>query len=303
MVDEALTSADDELSTTADDELLTIGAFAARSRLSPKALRLYDRRGLLAPAHVDDATGYRYYRAAQVERARLVGLLRRLDMPLARVAGVVQAEGLEAADRLDWYWAQVEARIAEQRALVAELRDRLCGGTAEMDARFTVETVDIPERAVLIESRRPLVEELPTWIPESLDRLEAVARECGGVAGDPFVVYHAEVPAGSEAGTEGPVEACVPVADEAAARAWAERHYDGPGTARVQVEPAGRLARTRIVGDRVTLALFVAAFEAVERWVEAAGLEIAGPGREVFFPERVTAGSQGPGCEVAYPVR
>ena len=38
-------------------ELLTIGAFAARARLSAKALRLYDRLGLLAPAHVDEATG------------------------------------------------------------------------------------------------------------------------------------------------------------------------------------------------------------------------------------------------------
>jgi len=42
-----------------DDELLTIGAFAARARLSAKALRLYDRLGLLAPAHVDAANGYR----------------------------------------------------------------------------------------------------------------------------------------------------------------------------------------------------------------------------------------------------
>ncbi len=31
-----------------NDGLLTIGAFAARARLSPKALRLYDRLGLLA---------------------------------------------------------------------------------------------------------------------------------------------------------------------------------------------------------------------------------------------------------------
>lgn len=73
------------------DDLLAIGAFAARSRLSPKALRLYDRLGLLAPAYVDETTGYRYYRADQVERARTVALLRRLDMPLTRIAEVVAA--------------------------------------------------------------------------------------------------------------------------------------------------------------------------------------------------------------------
>jgi PPM family protein phosphatase len=40
-------------------DLLTIGAFARASRLSPKALRLYDSLGLLRPAHVDEVSGYR----------------------------------------------------------------------------------------------------------------------------------------------------------------------------------------------------------------------------------------------------
>ena len=69
-------------------DLLTIGAFARASRLSPKALRLYDSLGLLMPAHVDEVSGYRFYRPDQQERARLVAWLRRLGMPLARI-GVV----------------------------------------------------------------------------------------------------------------------------------------------------------------------------------------------------------------------
>ncbi|MGW0612832.1 MerR family transcriptional regulator [Streptomyces sp. NPDC002788] len=90
-----------------DRDLLTIGALAARARLSPKALRLYDRLGLPAPAHVDEATGYRYYRAGQVERARLVAMLRQLDMPLAEV--VAAGDGPAAAELLGSYWADVEA--------------------------------------------------------------------------------------------------------------------------------------------------------------------------------------------------
>jgi PPM family protein phosphatase len=39
-------------------ELLTIGAFAKASRLSPKALRLYDELGLLVPALTDPLSGY-----------------------------------------------------------------------------------------------------------------------------------------------------------------------------------------------------------------------------------------------------
>lgn len=41
--------------------LLSIGEFSAACRLSPKALRLYDRLGLLRPAQVDAVSGYRWY--------------------------------------------------------------------------------------------------------------------------------------------------------------------------------------------------------------------------------------------------
>ena len=35
------------------EDLIPIGQFAAASRLSPKALRLYDENGLLPPARVE----------------------------------------------------------------------------------------------------------------------------------------------------------------------------------------------------------------------------------------------------------
>lgn len=55
-----------------DEHLLTIGEFARRSRLSLKALRLYERLGLLNPAVVDPANGYRRYREEQLFTARLI---------------------------------------------------------------------------------------------------------------------------------------------------------------------------------------------------------------------------------------
>ncbi|MEU8973930.1 MerR family transcriptional regulator [Streptomyces monashensis] len=281
-----------------DDELLTIGAFAARARLSAKALRLYDRLGLLTPAHVDEVSGYRRYRADQVERARLVALLRQLDMPLARIAEVVGAEGgAAAAERLAGWWADVETRVAGQRALAEYLRGRLSGRSSEMYEKFVVETVDVPAQVVLTESRHTLADELPTWIGASLGRLTAGARECGGVAGAPFVVYHAEVSMESD----GPAESCVPVADEAAARAWAERAGRAWQTG-VRVEPAARLAFTRITKAQVAHPQILAAFEAVEQWMAGQGLQMAGPCREVYFADWDAAGPQDPVCDVAFPV-
>ncbi|MEV8595204.1 MerR family transcriptional regulator [Streptomyces sp. NPDC052012] len=281
-----------------DEELLSIGAFAARARLSAKALRLYDRLGLLAPAQVDPATGYRYYRAGQVERARLVALLRQLDMPLARIAEVVDADdGGMAADRLAAYWAGVEARVAGQRTLAEYLRGRLSGRNSEMYGKFVVETVDVPEQVLITEKRHTLADELPAWIGASLGRLEEAARECGGVAGAPFVAYHAEVSMESD----GPAEACVPVADEAAARAWAEQRGRAWETT-VRVEPARRLARTRITKAQVAHPQILAAFEAVEEWMAAEGLSQAGPCREVYFADWGAAGAEDPVCDVAFPV-
>ena len=48
-------------------EEVSIGEFARGSHLSVKALRLYDELGVLVPARVDEASGYRYYDAAQLE--------------------------------------------------------------------------------------------------------------------------------------------------------------------------------------------------------------------------------------------
>lgn len=282
-----------------DDELLTIGAFAARARLSAKALRLYDRLGLLAPARVDEASGYRYYRAGQADRARLVALLRQLDMPLARIAEVVEArDGAEAADLVAAYWADVETRLAGQRTLAGYLRGRLSGRSTEMYSAFTIETVDVPERVVITETRHTLADELPAWIGASLGRLEAAARECGGPAGPPFVVYHAEVSLESD----GPAEACLPVADERAAREWVARQGRARDTG-VRVEPARRLAYTRIAKAQVAHPQIMAAFEAVEQWMAGEGLEMAGPCREVYFADWEASRAEDPVCDVAFPVR
>ncbi|KOV57968.1 protein phosphatase 2C domain-containing protein [Streptomyces sp. MMG1121] len=105
--------------------LLTIGAFAKASRLSPKALRLYDELGLLTPARVDPVTGYRLYAPEQLDQARLVAWLRRLGMPLARIQHVHTLNAIGAAQEVRAFWAQVEADTAARRDLATFLIDHL----------------------------------------------------------------------------------------------------------------------------------------------------------------------------------
>ncbi len=51
---------------------LSIGDFSRMTHLSVKALRHYHDLGLLEPADVDPATGYRYYDASQVHAAQVI---------------------------------------------------------------------------------------------------------------------------------------------------------------------------------------------------------------------------------------
>ncbi len=114
-------------------ELLTSGEFARASRLSRKALRLYDELGLLSPRQVDPATGYRLYAAAQLEQARLVAWLRRLGMPLARIRAVCALPRAAAGAELATYWGQLEAEHSARRELATFLIRYLSEEGTSMD--------------------------------------------------------------------------------------------------------------------------------------------------------------------------
>jgi DNA-binding transcriptional MerR regulator len=193
---------------TREDALLTIGVFARRSRLSMKALRLYDQMGLLTPADVDPENGYRRYRESQLATARLIVMLRRLDMPLTEVAEIVSVPGAEAAERLGAYWDTVEKRVAGQRELASHLRSRLSGRDEPLGLPDVL-VREVPDQLLLVEQRHVPVDDLPGWIGASMTRLMAAAQAHGGIAGFPFVVYYGEVNEDSD----GPAEACVPIAE------------------------------------------------------------------------------------------
>ncbi len=269
------------------DPLLTIGVFARRSRLSMKALRLYDRQGLLRPAHVDSSSGYRRYRESQLPTARLIAMLRRLDMPLATVAEIVSAPRLDGAGLLAEYWSAVERRIASQRELTAHLRVRLLGDERSF-GRFEVHERDVPEQMVLTEQRHVRVEELPTWIGTATERLTRRAADFGGVAGPGFVVYHGEVNHDSD----GPVEVCVPVASASEASA----------AVAVRREPAHRGAYVRLRKAQVEYPQILSAFDAVAQWLSERGLSAAASPREVYFTDWSAAGPNDEVCDVAFPV-
>jgi DNA-binding transcriptional MerR regulator/effector-binding domain-containing protein len=95
-----------------DPQLFSIGEFSQISGLSVKALRFYDEKGLLKPAHVDPANDYRYYDVTSVERARIIARLRELQFPLHDIARILS----ECSDEADLLGAmQRQQRIISER--------------------------------------------------------------------------------------------------------------------------------------------------------------------------------------------
>jgi len=106
-----------------DTPRLAIGQAARLAGVTAKALRHYDRIGLLRPAAVDESTGYRRYAAAQVEQARLIRRLRALELPLEEVRRLLDlsADPDEFRAALAAHRRRIDARVIRLRGILHTL--------------------------------------------------------------------------------------------------------------------------------------------------------------------------------------
>lgn len=92
---------------------LSIGEAARRAGVSVRALRYYDRIGLLTPSETTDA-GYRYYDADAMARLQQILFYKELGMPLEQIGRVLDSP---EADRMD--------ALRKHRRLLEMKRDRI----------------------------------------------------------------------------------------------------------------------------------------------------------------------------------
>ena len=105
---------------------LTVGDFSRVTHLSVKTLRHYHEVGLLEPAEVNPANGYRYYAPAQIPAAQVILRLRNLEMPVADVKAVLAAPDSAARNALiAAHLDRLEAELARTRDAVDALRNLL----------------------------------------------------------------------------------------------------------------------------------------------------------------------------------
>jgi len=263
---------------------LTIGDFSRATHLSVKTLRHYHRVGLLTPADVDTATGYRRYRTDQIPTAQVIRRFRDLDMPLDQIHAVLEAPDLRTRNELiSAHLASLEQNLARTQSAVASLRDLLAGpsAVAPVSHRRVGATMAAAVTAVVT------MDDLLPWYLGALGELHAMLDARGvrppGPAGG---IYAGEL----FADERGEATVFVPTATEIQRLGRVEPVVVPPAELAVIVHP-GSLADV----DR--------AYGALATYVAGHALRVDGPIREYYLVGRQdTADENAWRTEICWPI-
>lgn len=267
---------------------LTIGEFSLITRLTVKALRFYEERGLLAPAR-KEITGYRWYAFEQVPEGMLLRLLSDLGFGVQDMSEVLLAtRGEVDRARLDAAMArrlgEVESQLAELRSVQGRLENK--DPLEVIDVRNEEPTIKEvgPTRVVAKREKGTYQEAVPRLINEEC----ALVLGQGGqarICGPPMAIYHDHEYKEKDAD----IEVALPV------------------SGRLAVDQGFEVKN--LPGGRVVSAMHKGAYGRVgETWARAfryigeKGLRPCGPGRELYISDPRTTPEAELLTEVQVPV-
>ncbi len=253
--------------------MFTIGEFARHGRVSVRMLRHYDSTGLLRPARVDPASGYRFYAAGQLARLNRIIALKDLGFSLDQVRLMldeqVSAEQLRGMLRLRQ--AELQSRLSADRARLAQVEARL--QIIEREGAMPADDIQVKQiPAVRVAELTATAASLePAAITPVIRPLYAELGSRLGRAGitpaGPAIAYYEDVP-GEDAVV---VHATLPVNAEPA---------DGQDFVIVDL-PAIKQAAT--VVHRGSMDNVMATIQVLAGWIEDNGYRASGNPREFYL--------------------
>ncbi len=261
---------------------LTTGQVARLAGLSEKAVRMYVDRGLLRARRSPDG-GRRLLGEEQATRARLIRLLRGVELSLADIGGVLSAP--DAVARFDELWSTRRTSGVES-LMAGEYVRSVLAGAPQLDV--AVRWRDVPERLVLGTERRVTLGDLPQVVPEATQALfDVLAAGAAELAGPPFVAYHERATDGYAAR----ITVCAPVADVVRPATGFSLTVDPEhGELFVELDQAAALDQARLV----VLHDYLSSGQGSDELV------VVGSNREIYLPTWAS-GQPGPVMEVAVP--
>src|ERR1700722_3903222 len=164
--------------------LLSIGDFSRATHLSVKTLRYYHQEGVLAPAAVDEGSGYRRYSVEQIPTAQVIHRFRDLGMPVEDVRRVISAPHPDTRNAvISRALQRLEEELGKTQASVASLRDLLDHPATE----WPVEHRRVPAMRLAAITQVVETAQIAAWYQGALGELYAPVSAQGlalsGVAG------------------------------------------------------------------------------------------------------------------------
>jgi DNA-binding transcriptional MerR regulator len=97
--------------------MLRIGDFASQCNVTVKAVRLYEEKGILKPAYVDQYTGYRYYDGNNVERLMQIMFFKDLGFTLREIKDLSIESIMKKVDVLKKTISEIQTNIEKLEKL------------------------------------------------------------------------------------------------------------------------------------------------------------------------------------------
>jgi DNA-binding transcriptional MerR regulator len=252
--------------------MFSIGDFARHGRVSVRMLRHYDAVGLLHPAQVDRATGYRSYEARQLSRLNRIVALKDLGFTLQQVRSIlddkVSLEELRGMLRLRQ--AELHAQLATDSARLAQVEARLQliekeGAMPADDVQVKrIPAVRVAELTATAASFEP--ESISPVIQPLYDELCGRLDRAGLTPTGPAIAYYTDAPDGDGV----LVHATLPV------DAGPGGHHDVTVVDLPEIEQAATIVHRGPMDD------VMPTIQTLARWIDANGYRSAGYNRELY---------------------
>ncbi|WP_303868493.1 MerR family transcriptional regulator [Acetobacterium wieringae] len=241
-----------------------IGLFSKINRVTIKALRHYDEIGLLPPAFIEEATGYRYYTSAQLPVLHQILALRDMGFTLdeiKQVQGGIPEKKLLQKKRLE-----LIQKIADDTLRLAQVESYLAKKDTDT-GDYHIILKDLPE--VIVASVRtviPSYDSLFDVVPSMGAEMERLGCVCA-VPEYCFNIYHD----GEYRETDVDVEIC---------EAVTEKKVDSE---MLTFKVINRVEQAACVLHKGPYDGFPKAYNAILKWVENNGYEITDNPRESYI--------------------
>jgi DNA-binding transcriptional MerR regulator len=251
--------------------MLSIGDFAWYGRVSVRMLRHYDAIGLLRPARVDGASGYRWYEAAQLSRLNRIVALKDLGFSLQQIQLILddKLDAGELRGMLRLRRAELQAQITADGSRLARVEARL--RIIEKEGTMPADDVQIKRiPAVRVAALTAVAASFePTSISPVISPLygELFARlgRAGLAPVGQAIAYYEDAPDG----TGVLVYAAVPVNADSGG-------YD------VTIVDLPEIAQAATIVHRGDMDDVIPTAQALARWIDSNGYRSAGYSRELY---------------------